>query len=103
MPKMPSSITNAKHPMVMRALWSFHIYNYFCAPLLGSSILQGSMGLIVCAGVSGAQNIDALLFMLKWVWCGYNKNRTGISFAGLVFLNPVGSVGHVVHSGASGA
>jgi hypothetical protein len=40
--------------------------------------------------------------MLRWVGCGIYKKCTGTHDAELVFLHLVGSVGHVVHSGASG-
>jgi hypothetical protein len=39
--------------------------------------------------------------MLGWVWCGVGKKHTGTCYAKLPFLHPVGSMGHVVHSGAS--
>jgi hypothetical protein len=41
--------------------------------------------------------------MLGWDWYGFNKMRARTSYAELVFLHPVGSVGHVVQSGASAA
>jgi hypothetical protein len=41
----------------------------------------------------------ALFFMFGWVWCGFHKKHAGIHYAELVFLHPVGSVGHAVHSG----
>jgi hypothetical protein len=42
------------------------------------------------------------IFKLGWDWYGFDKNCTGTRYTKLVFLHPVASVGHVVHSGASG-
>jgi hypothetical protein len=39
--------------------------------------------------------------MLECARCGYHKKHAGTHFVELVFLHPVQSVGHVVHSGAS--
>jgi hypothetical protein len=61
----------------------------------------GYAGHIVHSGASGAQNIDALFFMLVWARCGFEKKHGGKHYAKLVFLHSVGSVGHVVHSDAS--
>jgi hypothetical protein len=48
--------------------------------------------------VSRMQNVDALFFMLGWDGYGFHKKRAGALYAKLVFLHPVGSVSHVVHS-----
>jgi hypothetical protein len=63
----------------------------------------GSTGHVVHSGESGAQNIDALIFILRSTRCHFHKKCAGTRYAMLVFSHPVGSRGHVVHSGASGA
>jgi hypothetical protein len=37
--------------------------------------------------------------MLLWDWYGFHKKHAGTRYAELVFLQPVGSVGHLLHSG----
>jgi hypothetical protein len=53
--------------------------------------------------VSRPQNIDALFFMLMWARYGFHKKLLGHVTSNFHFLHPVGSAGHIVHSGAFGS
>jgi hypothetical protein len=57
----------------------------------------------VHSGVSRAQNVDTLFFVLGWDQYGFHKKHVGACYAELYFLHPVGSAYHVVYSVASGA
>jgi hypothetical protein len=52
----------------------------------------GSTGHVVD---SGAQNIDALFFMLGWDQYGFDKNHDRTPYVKLVFSHLVGAAGHV--------
>jgi hypothetical protein len=60
------------------------------------------VGHVVNSGVSGAQNVDAIFFMLGRDRYGFNKKDAGTCYVEQVFFHLVGSVGHVEHISASG-
>jgi hypothetical protein len=62
----------------------------------------GSASYKVHSGVSGAQNIDALFFVIGWSRCGFHEMLTGTRYIELGILHPVGSACHIVNSDASG-
>jgi hypothetical protein len=62
----------------------------------------GVAGHVVHSGVPGPRNVDALFVILGWDRYGFYRKCVGPRYSELVFLHQVGSVGHVVHSGASG-
>jgi hypothetical protein len=59
----------------------------------------GSVGHVVHFGL---RNVDTLFFMLGWDGYRFYKKLAGTRYAELVFLNPVGFVGNVMHFGPFG-
>jgi hypothetical protein len=49
----------------------------------------------------GVQIVIILFFMLMRFRCSFHIKHTVTRYTELKFLHPVGSVGHVVHSGTS--
>jgi hypothetical protein len=57
----------------------------------------------VHSDASGLRNIDELFFLLGWEWYRFDKKCVGTCYAELVFLHPLGYVGHIVHSSTCAA
>jgi hypothetical protein len=63
---------------------------------------MGTAGHIVHSRASRAGNVGILFFILGWDRYGIDKYLVRTSYVELVFLLPVESAGHVVHSETSG-
>jgi hypothetical protein len=50
---------------------------------------MGSVSYVVNFGMSGARNVDALFFVLRWDRYGFHKKHVGTRYTELVFLHPV--------------
>jgi hypothetical protein len=59
----------------------------------------GSLSAFWC--VQGSKR-QLTFFMLRWAQCDFHKKHTGTNYAELVFLHPMGSMDHIVHSSAPG-
>jgi hypothetical protein len=66
--------------------------------VFASGEICGSHSAFWC--IWGAKH-QPLFFMLGWDWYGFNKKRSGTYYAKLMFLHPVGSMGHTMQSSAS--
>jgi hypothetical protein len=61
------------------------------------------MGHIVHSRAFEPRNIKTLCFIFGLSWYRFNKKRVRSHYSELLFLHPVGSVGHIGHSDVSGS
>jgi hypothetical protein len=59
------------------------------------------VGDVVHSSASRPRNVNALFFMLRWVWCGFHRKCAGTRYTKFVFLQPKRYAGHEVNFGGA--